>query len=216
MVYNVIGHVEAPSPLSFLPFTFNSICPSATTIGATLGGMGSSSVASLLTSWVFTSCPVPPAPPVCLETSSQNACSDNLRLRTNAIFSPGFQVLWPQPHTVVCPEQLPSEGQAPHALFGFMVYLAPPTGCHSRNPGVPGLLTIAPQCIAGVQLVLVARKTGLALRSSYPCGFWSKLNSCMERRTDLLLSAAACKIYCTFLNPSSEMEFCPDFLEADY
>lgn len=91
------------------------------TVGATLGSVAFTSVPRLLTSWAFTSCFFPLS--ICLEKSSQNACSGNLRHRTNVTFLPVFQVLRPQTHTALHSAQLPSEGQAPHALFGFIYRL---------------------------------------------------------------------------------------------
>lgn len=108
------------SPLSFLPFTFNPP-PPPITVGVTLGSVAFTSVPRLLTSWAFTSCFFPLS--ICLEKSSQNACSGNLRHRTNATFLPVFQILRPQTHTALHSAQLPSEGQAPHALFGFIYRL---------------------------------------------------------------------------------------------
>lgn len=98
-----------------------STLPPPITVGATLGSVAFTSVPRLLTSGAFTSCCFFLS--VCLEKSSQNACSDNLRHRSNATFLPVFQVLRPQTHTALHSAQLPSEGQAPHALFGFIYIL---------------------------------------------------------------------------------------------
>lgn len=105
-----------------------------------------------------------------------------------------------QPHVL---HSFPLKGKNHMLCSDLLIYLAPPPGCHSRSTGISGLLTIAPQCIEGVPLMLATRKPELAVKSFYLCGFWSKL---MEKRADLPITVVCTIlfIYCTFLNSNSE------------
>lgn len=179
------------SPLSFLPFTFNSSPPSTITVGATLGSVAFTSVPRLLTSWAFTSCffPFLSAWKSLLKMLAQVISDIEQMLLSYQCFRSSDPRLT-LPYIL---HNYPLKGKHHMLCLDLFIDLAPPPGCHSRSTGISGLLTIAPQCIVGVPLVLATRKHEPAVKSFYLCKFWSKLNSCMEKSTDL--PTVACAFY---------------------
>lgn len=156
------------SPLSFLPFTFNSSPPPNTiTVGTTLGSVAFTSVPRLLTSGAFTSC--------CF-FFFLSAWKSLLKMLVQIISDIdqmllSYQCFGSSDPRLTLPYILhnyPLKGKHHMLCLDLFICLAPPPGCHSRNTGISDLLTIAPQCIVGVPLVFAIRKHEPAVKSFLP------------------------------------------------